>query len=672
MKVVLTEKPSVARDIAAYLGVKKRCDGYLEGNGYRICWAFGHLVSLKEPEDYDVSLKRWRLDVLPIIPKKFELKLVGDSGAQKQFRVIKKLFHGADELICATDAGREGELIFRYILEMSGCGKKPMSRLWLSSLTDEAIGQAFKAMRPCTEYDNLYYAARCRSEADWIVGMNGTRNMTVRFGFKGCLFSVGRVQTPVLAMRVRRDDEIRNFNPEPFWELFTKYRKVEFKYSGKRFSKKDKAEKLLSEVSGPDLAVVDVKSKKEKVQPPQLFDLTELQREMNKRHGMSAAATLKAAQGLYEQKALTYPRTDSRYLTADMKKKVPSILKSLRAIRSEDIDRLNLSSLSFTKRIVDDKKVSDHHAIIPTGKVPSNLSGPWRDVYDAVVTRTIAVFYPPCLKEMTTVEAKVERASFKARGVVILDPGWTILYPKKSDDEQVLPKFAVGESGVHEPFVKEGKTKPPHFFSESSLLGAMETAGNLVDDDALKEALKEKGIGTPSTRAAIIETLIRRGYIERQKKRLLSTDRGRLLAALIQDPNLKSPELTGEWESKLREIEKGKLAPEEFIGQISHFTKDFIFNSDLIKSDLSIFGTCPKCSSPLIKGKKGYGCSKWRDGCDYVFWPQYKGIVLHDEQVRRLLQKKILYPPVNIPESGRVVLSLSNEGSVAEISFPKK
>ncbi|MBS0638005.1 MAG: DNA topoisomerase 3, partial [Verrucomicrobia bacterium] len=573
MIVVLTEKPSVARDIAAHLGAKARHDGYFEGKGYQVTWAFGHLISLKEPDDYDPSLKKWSLQTLPFVPANFELKVVDDKGVQKQFGIIKKLFMGAKELVAATDAGREGELIFRYILAMTGCVDKPWKRLWLSSLTEEALAAGFTNMKLGSDYNNLFDAARCRNEADWIVGLNATRNMTVRYGRGNTLWSVGRVQTPVLAMIVNRDDEIRHFVSEPFFELFTKYRDVEFKGKKDRFKTKQEAEVLLEAIKDHPFQVDKVTAKKENEHPPLLFDLTELQREMNKKLGMTAADTLQMAQNLYEQKYITYPRTDSRYLSNDMKAQVTSILKSLKA-------PLEYDKLNFSNRIINDKKVTDHHAIIPTGKTAQGLSHQMQAVYDAIATRLIAAFYPSCVKEVTTIEGSSNDVAFQAKGVRILTPGWTVLYPKKSDDKekekdevQELPLFEKGESGPHAPFISEGKTKPPASFNENALLGAMETAGKLVEDEALKEALKEKGIGTPATRASIIETLIKRKYIERSGKQLKATELGRYLISLVQDPNLKSPELTGEWEAKLKEIEKGKYSAREFMEQIVGFTK---------------------------------------------------------------------------------------------------
>src|SRR5262245_33598779 len=385
MRVVLAEKPSVARELASFLGARTRADGYFEGQGYQVTWAFGHLVTLKEPEDYDPALKRWSLETLPIVPERFDLKLIEEKGARKQFAVVKRLFRSAEEIICATDAGREGELIFRYILELAGCTRKPARRLWLSSLTETAIRDAFRNLRPLSEYDALYAAARCRSEADWIVGLNATRNYTVRYRSGGILWSVGRVQTPVLAMIVGRDDVIRTFKPEPFWELLTRYREVTFKFAGERFAKEEEARTLLARVQGLPFTIRGVERKEERVLPPQLYDLTELQRDMNRRFGLSADATLKAAQALYEQKAISYPRTDSRHLGSDMKAQLPRILGELRPRKPAEIGKVDLAGLALTPRIIDDRKVSDHHAIIPTGKAPGALPPDLERVYDAVV-----------------------------------------------------------------------------------------------------------------------------------------------------------------------------------------------------------------------------------------------------------------------------------------------
>jgi len=675
MKVVLAEKPSVARDIASFLGARSRHEGYSEGNGYQVTWALGHLVALKEPDDYDPALKKWTLDPLPIIPERFELKLTGDKGARKQFSIVKRLFRGATELICATDAGREGELIFRYILTMTGCTKKPVKRLWLSSLTGGAIRSAFNNLRPGSDYDNLYAAAKCRSEADWIVGMNGTRNYTVRYG-RGILWSVGRVQTPVLALIVRRDDQIRTFRPEPFWELMTRYRDTLFKYTGGRCSKEDEAKELLARVQGQVFVVTKIDRKQQRTQPPQLYDLTELQRDMNRRFGLSAADTLKVAQSLYERKLITYPRTDSRYLGSDMKKEVPDILQKLAAINQKEIDKLNLSSLRFTGRIVNDKKVGDHHAIIPTGKLPGELSSRDKQVYDAIVTRLIAVFYPPCLKEITTVDGVSNKVPFRAKGVRVVQPGWTELYPRKrsdkNDDEQELPGFTVGERGPHKPLIKQGETSPPRPFTENTLLGAMETAGKLVDDEQFRETLKEKGLGTPATRAAIIETLLKRRYITRSKKTLAATDLGRYLIALVGEQDLKSPELTGQWEAKLREIEAGRLDARRFMAEVGDYARRIIRLADEWKVDQGKFGECPRCGRPVIQGKRGFGCSGWQDGCGFVLWPTYKDCELSVSQIRELLQRRAILHPLEVADAGNVVLTLTETGDVTEIPVPSK
>ena len=674
MRVVLAEKPSVARELASFLGATQRHDGYYEGRGYQVTWALGHLVTLKEPQDYDPALKQWSLETLPFVPERFGLKPLAEKGAGKQLAVVRRLFRSANELIAATDAGREGELIFRYIVELTGCAGKPTRRLWLNSLTREAIRAAFGRLRPLSDYDALYAAARCRNEADWVVGLNATRYYTVRYRTGGLLWSVGRVQTPVLAMIVRRDDEIRGFKPEPFWELLTRYRDVVFKFAGDRFVREEDAQSVLRRVQGHPFDVLGVERKPERVQPPQLHDLTELQRDMNRRFGLSANATLKTAQMLYEAKLISYPRTDSRYLGGDMRAEIPRILEDLRAIRPDEIGKLDLGALTFTGRIVNDAKVGDHHAIIPTGKPPGALSPIGQKVYDAVVTRLIAAFYPACVKEVTTVAGVSNGVPFRARGVRVLEPGWTALYPRSDDghgeDEQDLPEFRPGESGPHEPIVRKGETAPPKAYTEASLLGAMETAGKLVEDEQLKEVLKEKGLGTPATRAAIIETLLERGYITREKKTLLATNLGRYLVALVQDRGLKSPELTGEWEAKLREVERGGLDPRRFMAEIVGYTGEVIRCGDATSIDEGRLGDCPRCGRPVIAGKRGFGCSGWREGCPFVLWREYKGHALEDDQIRQLLQRRVLLGPLVFEESGEVVLQLLDNGELTEIPIP--
>jgi DNA topoisomerase-3 len=675
MIVVLAEKPSVARELASFLGAGSRHEGYFEGRGYQVTWALGHLVTLKEPQDYDPALKRWSLDTLPIVPDRFGLKALDERGSGKQLAVVRHLFRSADELICATDAGREGELIFRYIQELTGCEGKPARRLWLSSLTVEAIRDAFARLRPLSEYDALYAAARCRSEADWVVGLNATRYYTVSHRGGGLLWSVGRVQTPVLAMIVRRDDEIRAFKPEPFWELQTRYRSVVFKFTGDRFVEEGPARELLLRVQGQPLSILGVDRRPERVPPPQLYDLTDLQRDMNRRYGMSADATLKAAQSLYESKLISYPRTDSRHIGADMKAKIPGILADLRSRKPAEIGRLDLDALPFNGRMVDASKVSDHHAILPTGKLPGALPPGVQKVFDAVVTRLIAALYPACLKEVTTVSAVSGGVPFRARGVRVVEPGWTALYPrkedgKKSDEPQEMPAFQPGESGPHEPFVSRGETSPPKPFTEDSLLGAMETAGKLVDDDQLREALKERGLGTPATRASIIETLLTRGYIARDKKTVTATDPGRYLIAVIRDRGLKSPELTGEWEAKLREIERGQLDPRRFMAEIARYTGEVVRPGDSSAIDPARLGECPRCGRPVIEGRRGFGCSGWREGCRFVIWREHDGHPLADDQIRVLLQHRTLPSPGASGATGQAILHLTDQGELTSIPVP--
>ena len=682
MKVVITEKPSVARDIASVLKITEKKTGYIEGRGCAITWAFGHLVTLLDPGEYDPALKKWRLDSLPFIPDTFQLKLIENRGVAEQFETIKRLCSDADEIVCATDAGREGELIFRYILALSGCEEKPIRRLWLSSLTPDAIQEAFKDLKDGHAYDNLYAAARCRSESDWIVGLNATRCFTVRHGRLGSsddrvLWSIGRVQTPVLAMIVQRDDEILRFRPKPFWELTTQYRDVVFKYTGDRFEQPEGAQALLEKITDQPFVITGVTGKQKKEQPPQLFDLTTLQREINKSHGLSAADTLAATQNLYESKLVTYPRTDSRYLSADMKPRIPKIFEQLKAIRAEQIAPLNLADLAFTKRIIDDKKVTDHHAIIPTGVIPRSLGANEQIVYEAVTTQFIAAFYPVCVKKITTVDGVSNEVIFQAKGTQIVEPGWAALFPKKKKkktdeeggDDQTLPAFEKGEEGPHEPNLREGKSKPPRYFNENSLLGAMEAAGKRVDDDTLREALKERGIGTPATRAAIIETLLKRNYIRREKKQIRATDMGRCLIALIQDPLLKSPEMTGEWEEQLKQIERGEKEADTFMSGIVEYTRGLIAGSTSSQLDTGRLGNCPLCGKEIIKGKTAYGCSDWKEGCSFVLKMEYEGLQLTPNQIQVLLQMRVLPYPVHIGEKQRLLL-LSTQGDLMDIDLP--
>jgi DNA topoisomerase-3 len=679
MKVIIAEKPSVARDIAAVLDITGKKKGYIEGRGCAITWAFGHLVTLLEPGEYDPALKRWSLDTLPFVPDKFKLTLIKNRGVDEQFHIIEALCQQAEEIICATDAGREGELIFRYILTQANCEDKPIRRLWLNSLTPEAIQEAFKDLKDGHDYDALYAAARCRSESDWIVGLNSTRYYTVKHGRIGggndrVLWSIGRVQTPVLAMIVERDDTILQFRPQLFWELTSRYREVVFKYTGQRFEKPEKAQALLDKISGQPFAITGINGKEKKEQPPQLFDLTTLQREVNKMHGLSAADTLAATQNLYEKKLVTYPRTDSRYLSQDMKPRIPKILTQLKAIRPDDIAPLNLDKLPFSKRIIDDTKVTDHHAIIPTGVKPQHIGANEHLVYDAITTQFIAAFYPVCVKNITTVDGVSNEVTFQAKGTQVIEPGWTALFLKKiqnqeAADDQVLPAFAPGETGPHEPSLHEGKTKPPNHFTENSLLGAMEAAGKFVEDDALREALKERGIGTPATRAAIIETLLNRNYIRREKKQLRCTDMGRILIALIQDPLLKSPEMTGEWEGKLKQIERNQLDPDVFMTGIGDYIRGLIQTSTADRVDTGHWASCPLCGKEIVKGNRAYGCSGWNEGCPFILEPECKGVTLTARQVQTLLQQRILPQPIRIDDELRMLI-LSTQGMPIDLRLP--
>jgi DNA topoisomerase-3 len=644
MKVILTEKPAVARSIATCLHINRKYDGYFEGNGYQIVWAFGHLVELKEPDEYKPEWKRWTLDSLPIIPESFELKAKDDAGAQKQLNIIKHLFSKATEIICATDAGREGELIFRYILAWSGCEHKPLRRLWISSLTDEAIQKGFSQLQDGQAYQGLYRAAKCRSEADWIVGLNATRLYTLKFGQQGRLWTLGRVQTPVLAMIVQKDTEISDFIPKDFWELHSLYREVDFQYTGGRFDTKAAAETLAAQLTGFDLVITAVNGKREQIYSPLFYDLTDLQKDLNIRYGYTADQTLTIAQALYEKKHITYPRTDSRYLSNDMKAGIKPLLEKLRINFQAQLAPLGVDKLTLSKRYINDAKVTDHHAIIPTTLLPSNLTDDEYKVYAAIALRFIAAFYPPCIRHITTVLATVDSAKFKATGTIIEALGWQELYKNdrasSEKDVKILPPFVQGETGAQLPRITQGKTTPPKAYNEATLLGMMESAGKTCDDDALKEALKEKGLGTPATRASIIETLITRHYITRQKKNLISTDSGRQLIALISNDSLKSAALTGEWEAKLKKIEHNDYDPDVFMAEIKAFTQKIKHEADKPLYDTSRFGDCPLCQHPIIEGRKGYGCSDWKNGCTFVLWKHLYGVPIDKDLACELLQTK--------------------------------
>lgn len=666
MKVCITEKPSVAGDIAKILGASVRRDGYYEGNGFKVTWTYGHLCELKEPADYTELWKRWSLGSLPMIPPRFGIKVIDQESIRRQFHVIESLVAEADEIINCGDAGQEGELIQRWVMQKAST-KCPVSRLWISSLTDESIRQGFQSLRPEKDFDNLYYAGLSRAIGDWILGMNATRLYSLKYSEPGKVLSVGRVQTPTLALIVQRQKEIDDFHPEDFWELKTLYREVTFSAPG-RYDSEEEVNRLVEQVSRVDLKVTDVKQKKGKESPPKLFDLTSLQVECNKRWGWSAEETLRLIQSLYEKKVTTYPRVDTTYLSEDIHAKVPGILKQMTpyaAFTAPVLDR----PIPKVKRIFDNSKVTDHHAIIPTGQSPAALVGNERQLYHLIALRFIAAFYPDCVFMQTTVEAEASEIKFKATGKVVEQPGWrTVLTPGKGESQPeddkdsngggLLPSFTVGESGPHKPSAVKKQTQPPKYYTEGTLLRAMETAGKTVDDDELRDAMKENGIGRPSTRAAIIETLFKRGYIRRERKNILATDAGKQLISTINEELLKSAKLTGLWENKLRKIERGQYQAAEFIGELKALISQIVLNvlndntnrkievvqmsadTDAGKDkksqgkkstarDASAVKTarkppvrdikdivCPICGQGhIIKGRTAYGCSRYADGC---------------------------------------------------------
>ena len=595
MIVCITEKPSVAKDIAAILGATRQCDGYLEGNGYCVTWTFGHLCTLKEPADYTPAWRYWSLSALPMIPPKFGIKLMDDKGVQHQFSVIESLINQADKVINCGDAGQEGELIQRWVMQKAGCDK-PVERLWISSLTDESIKEGFKHLRPQKELENLYLAGLCRAIGDWILGMNATRLYTLKYrpsnpgDTKMPPLSVGRVQTPTLALVVNRQREIENFVPKDSWELRTKYRNVVFNSTIKPFDKDEKGLAIVETLKGTELEITDIQKKKGKEAPPRLFDLTSLQVEANKKFNMGADETLKTIQSLYEKKLTTYPRVDTTYLTDDVYPKCGPILGSLMGRYEDILAPIRKGKLKKSKKVFDNSKVTDHHAIIPTGQpVGGGLSQAEQNIFDLIARRFISVFHPDCEFEQTTVNAKADKHSFKATGKVITNPGWKMVYQKedkgardtqgpqdnadttddtKSDDQQALPVFTKGEHGPHEPFLAKKTSQPPKYYTEGTLLKAMETAGSQIEDEDLRESLKANGIGRPSTRAAIIEILYKRGYIRKERKSLRATQAGCDLIDTIQEELLKSAKLTGIWEGRLRAIERGDYSPAEFVNQL--------------------------------------------------------------------------------------------------------
>lgn len=648
MIVCITEKPSVARDIAAILGAKDDRRGFYEGNGYCVTWTFGHLCCLKEPHDYSPLWKRWALGVLPMIPDKFGIKLIDQESIKRQFNVIEALISKADKVINCGDAGQEGELIQRWVMQKAGI-KCPVERLWISSLTDESIREGFNHLRPEADFNNLYYAGLSRAIGDWILGMNATRLYTLKYSRPGSVLSIGRVQTPTLALIVRRHLEIANFKPEDYWELKTVYRDTTFNATAGKFDTEEAAMKVLEEIRPLPLTITAVNEKKGTEAPPRLFDLTSLQVECNKKWGWSAEETLRLIQSLYEKKVTTYPRVDTTYLSDDIYPKVPGILRSMTPYASLTAPVL-AGKLPKSKKVFDNSKVTDHHAIIPTGQSPTVLVGDERKMYHLIALRFIAAFYPDCRFLATTVEATVGKVPFRASGKVITEQGWRMVYGDKNADQDkndgdvILPEFTVGESGPHEPGLTKKTTQPPKYYTEGTLLRAMESAGKTVDDEELREAMKENGIGRPSTRAAIIETLFKRRYIVRNRKSIDATPAGIELISLITEELLKSAKLTGMWENKLRRIERGDYSASEFINELKVMIDKIVINvlNDNSGSRIAIVDdtpkpqptpktpkapsrprvtkyeqiACPLCGKGhILKGRTAFGCSEYRNGC---------------------------------------------------------
>lgn len=686
MKVCIAEKPSVAREIAEVLGATKKMNGYIEGNGYQVTWTFGHLCTLKEPNDYSENWKRWSLASLPMIPPRFGIKLISNPTYEQQFKTIEELMQNAEMVINCGDAGQEGELIQRWVMQKAGC-KCPVYRLWISSLTEEAIREGFQHLKEQSDFTKLYEAGLSRAIGDWLLGMNATRLYTLRYGQNRQVLSIGRVQTPTLALIVNRQAEIDNFKPEPYWELKTVYRNTTFSVTKGKFTKKEEGEAFLEIVRQKEFTVTDISEKKGKEYAPRLFDLTSLQVECNKKFAFTADDTLKLIQSLYEKKVTTYPRVDTTFLSDDIYPKVPNTLNGL-------VDYIDLTAsllkakIRKDKRVFDNSKVTDHHAIIPTGVPARNLTDNERKVYDLVVRRFIAAFYPDCEISTTTVLGKVDKVDFKVTGKQILKPGWRVVFgaeqkdsdAEPSDEEGVLPDFVKGESGPHKPTLGEKWTQPPKPYTEATLLRAMETAGKLVDNDELRDALKENGIGRPSTRAAIIETLFKRNYIRKERKNLFPTATGVELIDTIQEELLKSAELTGLWEKKLRQIERGTYEARTFLEELKLMVHQVVINvlSDQTGRTITIGQAapekpqaekepkgkktrkprakkektagqpesttvpakpvCPICKKgSILRGKTAYGCSEYKDGCTFRMDYATYGKGLSDEELVKVI-----------------------------------
>lgn len=697
MIVCIAEKPSVAKDIARILGATTSHNGYMEGNGFQVTWTFGHLCTLKEPNDYTENWKHWSLSALPMIPPRFGIKLIDDDGIKRQFSVIERLMQAADCIVNCGDAGQEGELIQRWVMQKAQA-KCPVKRLWISSMTDEAIREGFNSLKDQSEYQPLYVAGLSRAIGDWLLGMNATRLYTLKYGQNRQVLSIGRVQTPTLALIVNRQKEIDSFVPEPYWVLSTIYRDTLFTATKGKFTTKEEGEQAFATIADKPFEVTGVSKKNGNEAPPRLFDLTSLQVECNRKFSYSAETTLNLIQSLYERKLTTYPRVDTQFLSDDIYPKCAGILTGMRGYE-QYIQPLAGKKLPKSKRVFDTSKVTDHHAIIPTGVPASALSDMERNVYDLIARRFIAVFYPDCKFATTTVLGKVEDVEFKVSGKEILEPGWRTIYAQqqtstpqpnspqplnpqpsssedddKQDEERTLPTFVKGESGPHTPTLTEKWTTPPKYYTEATLLRAMETAGKFVDDETLRAALKENGIGRPSSRAGIIETLFKRHYIRRERKNLIATATGIELIDIIHEELLKSCELTGIWEKKLRDIEHKKYEAADFINELKQQVTEIVYDvlrdnsnrrvtittdEDLKKAkkkktaapkkaaaksaatsstastknaaaspqpatsepsaDDSIIGTtCPVCGKgTIIKGKTAYGCSNWKNGCTY-------------------------------------------------------
>jgi DNA topoisomerase-3 len=662
MKVCIAEKPSVAREIASVLGANTKHDGYYEGNGYAVTYTFGHLCTLKEPNDYKPHWKSWDLNNLPMLPDKFETKVVANSGIQKQFKIIKSLFDKATLVINCGDAGQEGELIQRWVMNEAQY-KGEVQRLWISSLTTEAIKEGFNNLKPSANFDNLYYAGFSRAIGDWLLGMNATRLYTVKHGGFKQVLSVGRVQTPTLAMVVDRFKEIDKFKPQPYWELQTLYRETLFSYEDGRFLKKEDGQTLADKVKESEFEIVSVEKKNGNEYAPKLFDLTGLQVYCNTKFGFSADETLKIVQTLYEQKVVTYPRVDTTFLPSDIYPKVHGILQNLTNYATLTQPLLG-KKIKKSPKVFNDKKVTDHHAIIPTG-IQNNLQYNQQQVYDIITKRFIAVFYDDCLVANTTVIGKAAVVTFKTTGKEILKKGFRVVFEDPNTIEKeadLLPPFIVGEKGPHLPSFLEKETKPPNQFTEATLLRAMETAGKQVDDEDLRELMKENGIGRPSTRANIIETLFRRQYITRNKKQVLPTPNGIQLIDTIQNELVKSAELTGSWEKQLKDIEKGTYTAASFINNMKRMIAVLVdeVRSETRRANISHAGTvqkevakvvkkkaagilaetCPKCKKgTLIKGKSAYGCANYKSGCTFLLPFTFAEKKISENQYLRLLQK---------------------------------